>query len=254
MRNLLLILLFLSLGINVDGEKQKPLNKAGSVRMMSYNIRNGIGMDGKQDLQRIIQTIEGVTPEVIALQEIDSATERSGYTDVLQRLAESVNMHYTFAPAISFQGGKYGVGLLSTQLPLQYYSVALPGSEEKRVLLVAEFDKYVFCSTHFSLTENDQLTSVNILVDEARKWKKPFFVAGDLNALPQSQVLSTLGKHFKVFNDPSLCTFPATNPTQCIDYIMQYKDNYDEESLAHFWVENEPLASDHRPIGVDVQF
>ena len=45
-----------------------------SLRIMSYNIHNGIGMDGKVDYARIANVISDVNPDVVALQELDSIT------------------------------------------------------------------------------------------------------------------------------------------------------------------------------------
>ena len=43
---------------------------------MSYNIRNGIGIDNIQDIGRIARVILREAPDLVALQELDSATLR----------------------------------------------------------------------------------------------------------------------------------------------------------------------------------
>ena len=73
-----------------------PINKAlaqqsgdaerNTLRIMSYNIRNGRGMDEVTDLGRIAEAIRKVAPDVVAVQEVDSVTGRSGGIDVLRRL------------------------------------------------------------------------------------------------------------------------------------------------------------------------
>ena len=131
---------------------------------MNYNIHNGIGMDGKSDYKRISDVILKGNPDVVALQEMDSVAQRSNGVDILRELAKNTFMYSVYAPAISFQGGKYGLGLLSKEKPLNFRYRSLPVSEEARVLLIVEFKDYICCCTHFSLTEADRLTSVAIII------------------------------------------------------------------------------------------
>ena len=81
-------------------------NKNSKINIMSYNIRNGIGMDEKRDLNRTAATITAENPDVVCVQEVDSVTGRSGGAYVLGDLAKDTNMHTTFAAAIDFMGGK----------------------------------------------------------------------------------------------------------------------------------------------------
>ena len=55
-----------------------------SVRVLTYNIRHGEGMDGVYDLGRIAEIIRGAHPDVVALQEVDRGTERSGRADQVE--------------------------------------------------------------------------------------------------------------------------------------------------------------------------
>ena len=60
---------------------------------MSYNIRNGRGMDDVADFRRTAAVINKVCPDVVAVQEIDSVTGRSGGKDVLREIAGLTLMH-----------------------------------------------------------------------------------------------------------------------------------------------------------------
>ena len=114
----------------------------------SYNIHHGEGTDGKFDYHRLAKQLERWQPDVIALQEVDSMTTRSGKTYALGALAEITRYYETFCPAMDYHGGKYGIGLLSRQKPLKVTSYALPGKEEPRRLVVAEFKDYAVACTH----------------------------------------------------------------------------------------------------------
>ncbi|MBO7248816.1 MAG: endonuclease, partial [Bacteroidales bacterium] len=117
------------------------------VKMMSYNVRSAKGMDGERDYQRIANIIRNAAPDVVAVQELDSMTLRSNNIYVLGEIAHRAQMHPTYLPAIDFDGGKYGIGILSREVPLRTDGIALPGREEKRALLIAEFERYIFACT-----------------------------------------------------------------------------------------------------------
>ena len=53
--------------------------QARDIRMMSYNIRNATGLDGKIDTRRIASVIDSVAPDVVAIQEIDSITAMENF-------------------------------------------------------------------------------------------------------------------------------------------------------------------------------
>lgn len=67
-------------------------------KIMSYNIRNGRGMDGVCSYQRIAEAILRERPDVVALQEIDSMTNRSQQQYVLGEVATLTGMHGSYAP------------------------------------------------------------------------------------------------------------------------------------------------------------
>lgn len=231
-----------------------PVKAGQNLRIMSYNIHNGTGLDGRRDLGRIAAVIQEANPDIVALQEVDSLTERSGNQDMMKILGEYTLMHPVFGAAIPYQGGKYGVGILSREKPLKGYTLPLPGQGEKRVLLVAEFERYVFCVTHFSLTEADRLASLPIFIQAVEKYEKPVFLAGDLNALPDSPVVQELKQKFRPLTDLKKKTFPADQPTECLDYIWGIKEG---KVPAYACLQNkvveESVASDHRPLYADIR-
>ena len=215
---------------------------------MSYNIRNGIGMDRVRSLERVAEVINVQHPEIVAIQEVDSVTGRSGGTYVMGELGALTGMHPTFAPAIEYDGGRYGIGMLSAKEPLKVTRYALPGREEARALLVAEFEDYIFACTHLSLTMEDCLASVQVLNDVAAQSSKPFYIAGDFNARPDSEVIKALGEYFTILSDTGVLTFPADVPDRTLDYIMYYNPSGNVPSVEKFEVIEATMPSDHRPL------
>lgn len=222
------------------------------VSILSYNVRNCIGLDNVRDYQRIANAIVKQSPDVVALQELDSVTARNGKVFALGELKKLTKMQGIYASAIPYDGGSYGIGILSKEKPLNYRIVPMPGREEKRTMIVAEFKDYVFCATHQSLTPEDQLLSIPIIEAALKGIKKPIFLAGDMNSTPNDTPQKELNKSFITLNDIKGYTFPANKPSECIDYIYGYQKNNHQFQVQQFQVVEEEIASDHRPIQVNV--
>ena len=243
----LFFLFITSLSVEAKGGgKQKNL------RLMTYNVRHLEGEDGIVSPERIAHIISAVRPDAVALQELDSVNGRTLYADQLAELAWHTGMYATWATAISFAGGGYGVGMLTRERPLSVRRIPLPGSEP-RMLLIVELSQYVYACTHLDLTEQARLASVDIIKREAARSTKPFFIAGDLNAEPHDEPITRLSDDFQILNDTTQPTFPASEPDICIDYILVSKGS-GSANVRRSKVLNQPTASDHRPLVVDLTF
>ena len=86
-------MLLLPLGKVYSEERSERENN--TLRIMSYNIRNGRGLDNVADFWRTAEVINKICPDVVAVQEIDSVTGRSGGKDVLREIAGLTLMYYT---------------------------------------------------------------------------------------------------------------------------------------------------------------
>ena len=163
-------------------------------------------------------------------------------------------MHHVFARAIMFEGGSYGIGILSKEKPLSVKRIPLPGREEARMLLVVEFADYCMGCMHLSLTPADQMASLPIIKKVASKLRKPFFLAGDWNASPSDPFISAISKSATLFNDTTKCTFPADRPDVLLDYISAWKSTVSGRNCRSLWfkVLPEAVASDHRAVAAKI--
>ena len=233
----------------------------GIISIMSYNIRHGKGMDGKVDFDRIAKEISLVSPDVIALQEVDVKTNRIGGVpsdSVIAAKAGGYN-HY-FSSAMDFNGGKYGNAVLSKTPAISVTPVPLKGTEEPRVMLVAEFENYFFCSLHLSLDSTSRIEAAKTICETAEKMAdgKLFFIAGDFNTSVSSVEMNILLNHFDILSPYQLKTFPSDKPDRTLDYVMVLKNSKGKKLVREFnfkktlssWVQPEPMASDHRPVFV----
>lgn len=249
MKNLATFLCLLLFGLTTYSQ-----DDTYSLRLMTYNIRHGAGMDDVIDLDRQASVISAAMPDVVGLQEVDSCVKRSSYKPQAALMGSKTGMYATFGGAIPLTGGKYGVAILSKEQPLSVRNIPLPGTE-KRTLLVCEFQEYVFATTHLDLDEECRLSSLDIILEEAASWgDKPFFICGDWNDKPSSQLITQIKRNFRVLNfindSNTNYTFPAGTPKSIIDYIACTK--YFVKKVNSSKVLKEPQASDHRPVVVEV--
>ena len=73
-------------------------SSVSTLRVASYNIRHGVGSDGRLDLPRTAAAIAALGADVIGLQEVDDTfAERSAYEDQAARLAQMLGLQVCFA-------------------------------------------------------------------------------------------------------------------------------------------------------------
>jgi endonuclease/exonuclease/phosphatase family metal-dependent hydrolase len=233
----------------VQAQEKKARRKSGTV-FMSYNVRNCYGVDNKVDYQRVADIISRVDPDFVAVQELDSATKRSNGVFVLKEIAQRAGLSFVFAPSMPYLDGKYGIGVLSREQPVSSQIISLPGRDEKRTLLIVEYEACYFCCTQLSLNAEDRLRSVEIINEVFTETTKPVFLAGDFNTLPESDVIKTIENRWQMLNNKALPTLPSDYPNRCTDFIFALKNPSYKFKTETSAVEKEPVASDHRPVWV----
>lgn len=231
-------------------QPENPATPTQSIepKLLCYNVCNCVGLDKEYSPERVAKIIKDSDAEAVALQELDSMTTRHP-ADVLGELAERTGMYPTFGPSIDFQGGKYGIGVLTKQKPISSRRVPLPCRSEPRSLLIVELQDYYFCSTHLSLHEADRITSMGIIISELSKLNKPVILAGDFNDTRNSKAMKLLASEFYVFpKGGNASTFPADKPKSEIDFMALYTGKGAKATVKNHTVLNCPVESDHRPI------
>ena len=237
---------------SAEAQSDKPLR----LRVLTYNIHHGEGIDGKLDLARIAKVILSVEPHLVALQEVDQRTERTRGVDQPAELARLTGMQVVFGGNIRFQGGDYGNAVLS-RLPVRSHrNHLLPSLDEgeRRGVLAVELalpsgGDLLLLATHLDHRPKDaeRLASAKVINDlVAKAPDRPAILAGDLNATPESDVLARLLAAWTNTTDKPLATIPVASPSRQIDFVLVRP--------AARWktietrVLDEAVASDHRAL------
>ncbi|OKL40592.1 hypothetical protein A3841_19280 [Pontibacter flavimaris] len=235
------------------------------LRVMSYNIHhaNPPSQLGVIYLEAIAHVIREQNPDLVALQEVDVNTSRSGNVNQAAALAEKLDMHYYFARAIDFGGGAYGVAILSKYPLSETNLVLLPEDAapeaEDRVLATAKVTlpggrAIRFGSTHLDVQNAaNRLQQVQTINSFAAREQLPFILAGDFNDLPESRAITELDKAFtRTCQSDCAPTIPVDVPTRAIDFIAFTKAS--GFTVVSQQVIPERYASDHLPVVATLRF
>jgi len=232
-------------------------DNAGHIRLLSYNIRHGEGMDGLTDLERIAGVIRSAEPDVVALQEVDCRQDRTGGVDQAAELGRLTGMAAVLGPAVVTRTALYGNAILSSLRVRDAITYPLAGALEPRSVLSAEVEiapgstsTFRFLSTHLSLREESRLRSVS-LIESLLDPDEPAVLAGDLNARPESPVLEAFRRTWtNATEGQTLITLPLEKPRQ-IDYVLFRPARC--WAVRHTEVIDERIASDHCPVLADLE-
>src|SRR5438477_2916648 len=183
----------LSLSIVYPNSAAPPAS-THTIRVMTYNIHVGVGMDKKLDLARIAGVINAQHPDLVGLQEVDRGVERTQRIDEIAEIARMTKMDYAFAFNLRYQGGQYGVAILS-QLPIMATDHRLyknTREAERRGFIRAEVlvhDRPLnFVTTHLDYQyEDGRVFETEQLLAALRDVKGPLILVGDFNDVPAGE-------------------------------------------------------------------
>ena len=264
-KRLLVAIAIALLGASQTGQAALPLPSApakNSLRVMTYNIHVGIGMDKKLNLQRIADVINREHPDLAGLQEVDRGVQRTERIDEIAEIARLTRMEYAFAYNLQFQGGQYGVAILS-RFPIKsidHWRFANVREKERRGMIRVEVDVHGqtinFVTTHLDYQyEDGRVFEAEQLLKLLAGIKGPLIVAGDFNDLPGAAAYRIMTRQFrdawvesKAVGDG--LSYPADKPAKRIDYIFYRPDDFIRATRA--WIIN-TQASDHLPVVADIE-
>ena len=130
---------------------------------------------------------------------------------------------------MDYQGGKYGLGMLSKHPILAAKEIKLPTGNEPRVALACKIQlpdrrEIMVVNLHFDWVEDDKFR-----FQQAKELAKyldtltlPYVLMGDFNDQPQSRTLDLLSRGTMAAVKPrqDRFTFPSMKPTIEIDFIF----------------------------------
>lgn len=86
-----------------------PQKRPTALRVATWNIQAALSAPPEE----IAAELQSMKADVMALQEVDYRVRRSGFADQPQALATALAAHYVFAASIKWDGGDYGLAVVS---------------------------------------------------------------------------------------------------------------------------------------------
>ncbi len=231
-----------------------PVHAQGTLRVAAYNVKHGLGLDSVISLERIANVLRPLDADVITLQEIDVGTERTDRVDQATRLGELLGMQAFFGDFMPYQGGEYGMAVLSRLPVARVVNHRLPDGEEPRTGLEVEVRvgpegrRVSVVGIHLYRTPEERLAQADSLSAILDRREHPVVLAGDFNSRRGDRILRSLQAQdwFVVDKDGPAETFPADDPAREIDFVM-LRPAESFEVVEHRVID-EPVASDHVPL------
>ncbi|MEQ1870274.1 MAG: endonuclease/exonuclease/phosphatase family protein [Vicinamibacterales bacterium] len=245
------VVLLATFGVSARPSPGEP----DALRILTYNIHHGEGMDGVFDLYRVAEVVMAEWPDLVALQEVDQATQRSGGVRQANELSALTGLGVAFGKAMDYDGGEYGIAILSRWPMLHVENRPLPRADgmEPRTALTVEVAPpnsarhVLFTTTHLDQGRDagNRLLQADHLNRLLAKTDTPSILAGDMNSRVDTDVIQTLRSLWNdMFVEPP--ADPAQRPRYRVDYVMARP--------APRWRTVEaraieaPGVSDHRPV------
>lgn len=242
------------------------------MRVLTYNIHDGIGLDGQFSLERLARVIQTWEADLVGLQEVPRYVRNAAHLDSMRALAEMTGLFGTFGASYTVltfppvvagaararEWPGFGNALLSRYPirwaevhPLAYFEYEGSYWERRSVLearvVAPDGDLTVFV-THFGLNAAERAEQARELARRVAAVTGPVVVMGDFNDLPDTLPIRELEQVLEQVRPPApLLTFPADAPDRQLDYLF----------VRGLRTETGPTvvpshASDHLPVWADL--
>ena len=249
----------------------RSVNRDAFVNVLVYNIHAGKDAAGVDNLERVAAVVRSAGADIVLLQEVDRRTTRSAGVDHAAELARLTGFQMAFGRSLDYQGGEYGIAILSRWPISAQSTIDLPvdppqersgGSLEPRaalrVSIGAPGGPITVLNTHLDASREDrwrrqEITRLLQIATEAGASGDALLVGGDLNSTPESAVQEEV-RRAGFIDAWTLCgsgnelTYPADSGVKRIDYL--YLNNGQSCETATVI---DTRASDHRPVLVRVR-
>lgn len=232
---------------------------------MSYNIRHGVGLDTILDLSRSAKIIKSQAPDLCGLQEVDNFCLRSDSIGQTDYLAQKTKMKGTFGKFMNFQGGEYGMATLSVKPLISTKVLQLPiGKYEPRTSIVHEVQiakacNILFANVHFEWISGKEGSSIRLSQAKAMMkyidtLNQATIIIGDFNCTPNSPTMQYFVEQgfMLVQKEEDNLSFQGQKKAE-IDHVIYRNVGNVKIKKRSVQLIKEPIASDHRPLLVELE-
>lgn len=234
-------------GDKVFAHENGANRKKSTMRLMTFNIRHAKGLDGRVHLDRIIEEILIVNPDIISLQEVDRYNIRSGFRDQVKEIGDALGMAWAFSPSLKLGWMQYGNAVLS-KYPIQSSQMfVLPSDKELRTILQVDIqagEKTLrVLNTHLGVSERDRQGQMPLLMKLIEEVQGPTILMGDFNMEIDHPLMAAIKGSWQKAAESKATVLGGAE----IDHIFH---NTNGSAINAWTIPTE--ASDHLPVIVDM--
>lgn len=194
------------------------------IRILTYNIHGGTGIDGRHDYRRLNELLERSEIDIALLQEVDTRPAKRRTEDDIAALCGSRYPHFAAGISVETQSGWFGNAILSRFhiISCETIDITIPGHEPRNIMeaiIDTPEGALRVLNTHKGLNHGErrqQLQKLYHLLD--RHIALPLFIGGDINEWHTSSTamneLNSALRHVVVGR-----TFPSFLPIFHLDRI-----------------------------------
>lgn len=228
------------------------------IRIATYNIHSGVGMDAVFNIDRIIRVMQEFKPDIVAIQEASVDPAVCGDTDTISALRREFGPHICAASTlIGSKEGHFG-NLLLSKYPLVKArtidlgpSLGRPRNAIEALVRIGK-EHLRIIATHMSLKSRerwDQIQKIIQVLDQDKA--TPTVLLGDINEWRKgSAILKSIETHVYSPNAPT--SFLSKLPVFALDRIWGRPGEMFISQLAAHKSFLARQASDHLPVYADI--
>jgi len=224
------------------------------VRVATYNVHSGVGLDRRFRPERIVDVIDELHADVVALQEVLSPVR--GF-DVHAHFRETTGFHLVVMTTMQLAGGTFGNAVLSRWPIVALVEHGLTvGNREPRGAIDATIGRdsgeLRVIATHLGLRAAERSEQLSRLIELVKAMPDmPTVLAGDFNMTRgRSRELRAHAAHLGKHN--ALATFPSIAPVLPLDRIFALHGASIVDVAVHR-SRRARVASDHLPLVATVE-
>lgn len=236
-------------------------SRAHTLRVATYNVHRGRGLDGRTRPERIAEVLQGIGADIVALQEVVGAGPRhSGHAELI---GAALGMGWVMAPARQLWGHQFGNVILS-RFPVTHhvmYDLSWKTCERRvcmRVDLEVHGRLLHFYNVHFGtaiLERRIQAARLAGIVSD-RRVSGPKLVLGDFNEWTRGPASALLSERLQSIDIAAHLrrrwTYPGVLPLVHLDHIY-YQGPIEVLKVELVRTRRALIASDHLPLVAELR-
>lgn len=224
------------------------------MRLITYNIRSCLGMDGRRDIVRIARLIRDTGADFACLQELDDHLPRSGFRFQAREIEGATGLRMIFQRTIDLRLAGYGIAIGTRHVVEEIRTHSLPSQGEPRGCLELRIETpsgplHLLCA-HLGLSDEERVLQVDAVASRVRDLGGAVLLGGDFNEAIHGRAMEQLMRETRLRDawPDGPPTYPSDAPASRIDMIFH---NAAVRITGTSIIESD--ASDHLAVVVDFE-